>query len=247
MNTIAKAQGPAEITTLNTIMHRAGQAANDQAAQVTFADHTARKADNTIRRKIADLALFEIFLNGAGVPASGLFEDPQTWAGVTWGIVEAFKVWQLKNGYAIGSIIGRLSTVRMYAMLAGKAGTIPAEESILICSVEGYAHKEARHIDDKRRADGMRTRTGAKKAESVTIPADIADALKEQPNTPQGRRDALLMCLLLEHGLRVGEVGLLTAKNFDLKAGTLIFYRPKVSKTQTHELTANTREAASAY
>src|SRR5262245_5202493 len=127
-----------DIEQLNTIMREAGQAANVAAARVAFDDHTARKANNTIRRKIADLALFETFLTNVGVPAAGLFDNPQAWRGVTWGLVESFKAWQLKQGYAIGSINGRLSTVRTYAKLAAKAGAITAEESILIASVEGY-------------------------------------------------------------------------------------------------------------
>lgn len=55
------------------------------------------------------------------------------------------------------------------------------------------------------------------------------------------------MCLLLDHGLRVSEIAILTRKAFDMKAGTFTFYRPKVNKTQTHELTADTRKAAAAY
>jgi integrase len=38
----------------------------------------------------------------------------------------------------------------------------------------------------------------------------------------------LLMCLLLDHGLRVGEVVRLQVADVDLKAGELRFYRPKV-------------------
>lgn len=248
MKAIIKNRQPADLATMNNVMSQAGQAANQTAARRTFEDHTARKADNTIRRKIADLALFETFLNSAGVPAVGLYEDPRAWHGVTWGLVEAFKIWQLQQGYAIGSINGHLSTVRTYAKLAAKAGAITAQESILVSSVEGYANKEAKHIDDKRRAEGLNTRTGPKKSEAVSIPSDIADALKQQqPNTPQGRRDALLMCLLIDHGLRIGEIVILTAKNFDLNAGTFTFYRPKVNKTQTHELTKDSRRAAIAY
>ena len=78
-------------------------------------------------------------------------------------------------------------------------------------------------LDEKRRADGMQTRKGHKKAEAVTIPQDIAEALKQQPNTPQGRRDALIMCLLIDHGLRVSEIAILTRKAFDMKAGTFTF------------------------
>ena len=247
MKAIAKTQQPHELIRLNDIMHEAGQAANEQAARTTFARHVFGKAKNTERRKLAGLALFEQFLQSAGVPASQLYDNPHAWRGVTWGLVEAFKVWMLQEGYAIGSINDRLSTVRTYAELAAKAGAITADELRMIHSVKGYAHKEVKHIDDKRRADGLQTRVGAKKAEAVTIPADIAEALKNQPNTPQGRRDALLMCFLLEHGLRVGEVAILTRQNIDLKAGTFTFYRPKVNLTQTHELTPATRKAAAAY
>jgi integrase len=244
---------PAAIAQLNDIMHQAGQAANEAGARVAFADHTARKSDNTIRRKIADLALFETFLQSAGVPAVGLYDHPEAWRGITWGIVEAFRNWQLSQGYAIGSINGRLSTVRTFAKIAARAGAITGQESILIASVQGYTSKEARHVDEKRRADGMGTRKtnqagkARKKSEAVTIPEDIAQTLKAQPDTPQGRRDALIMCLLLDHGLRVSEIALFTRKTFDMKAGTFTFYRPKVNKTQTHTMTADTRNAARAY
>jgi integrase len=241
-------QDPAQLARLNDVMTQAGQAANEAAARVAFADHTARKAGNTIRRKIADLALFEEYLQSAGVPAIGLYDNPEAWRGITWGIVEGFKVWMLQRGYAIGSINGRLSTVRTFAKIAAKAGSITAQESILIASVQGYASKEAKHIDEKRRADGLQIRKGAKKAEAVTIPEDIAQVLKAQPGTTgQGRRDALIMCLLLDHGLRVSEIAILTRQAFDMKAGTFTFYRPKVNKTQTHTLTADTRNAARAY
>jgi integrase len=238
---------PQALAQMNDIMQQAGQAANQAAARVAFADHTARKADNTIRRKIADLALFETFLQSAGVPAVGLYDSPHTWRGITWGIVEAFRNWMLQQGYAIGSINGRLSTVRTYAKIAARAGAITPEESILIASVQGYRQAEAKHIDEKRRADGVQTRKGHKKAEAVTIPEDIAQALKQQPNTPQGRRDGLIMSLLLDHGLRVSEIALLNRQSFDLKRGTFTFYRPKVNKIQTHEMTADTRRAAGLY
>jgi len=103
---------------MNTIMQQAGQAANEAGARHAFEDHTARKATNTIRRKVADLALFETFLQSVGVPATGLYDNSQAWRGIMWGIVEAFRNWQLSQGYAIGSINGRLSTVRTYAKLA---------------------------------------------------------------------------------------------------------------------------------
>jgi len=40
------------------------------------------------------------------------------------------------------------------------------------------------------------------------------------------------MCLLLDHGLCAGEVAALTLGNFNLKAGTVVFWRDKVEKEQ---------------
>lgn len=71
--------------------------------------------------------------------------------------------------------------------------------------------------------------------------------LQNQPDTPQGRRDTLLMCLLLDHGLRCGEVARLMITDLDLKTGELIFYRSKVDLVQRHLLTADTFRAAKVY
>ena len=76
---------------------------------------------------------------------------------------------------------------------------------------------------------------------------DQAAALRQQPDTPQGRRDGLLLALLLDHGLRVGEVAGLQVTDLDLAVGELRFYRPKVDKIQTHTLTPAARRAARAY
>jgi hypothetical protein len=76
MNELTTNQDPQNLARLNDIMQQAGQAANEAAARVVFSDHTARKATNTIRRKIADLVLFETFLQSVGLPAAGLYDNP---------------------------------------------------------------------------------------------------------------------------------------------------------------------------
>lgn len=247
MNKAITTTDPAHLAELNDIMQQAGQAANEKAERAIFAMRETGKSRETLRRNRADIAVFENYLQSVGVPAVELYDNPQAWRGVTWALVEGFKAWQLGQGYAISSINIRLSTARMFAELAAKAGAITAQESILIASVKGYAPHEGKHVDETRKAEGMDTRRGAKKAEAVTIPEDVAQALKQQPDIPQGRRDAFVMCLLLDHGLRVGEIAILTRQAFDMKAGTITFYRLKVNKTQTHTLTADTRKAAAAY
>lgn len=225
----------------------AGQAANQAAGAGVFADYRGRKAANTLRRQAADLDLFGRFLADAGAPAGDLAADPQAWAGVTWGLVAAFVRWQLKAGYAVPSINVHLSTLKVYCNLAAQAGAITPGELALIRSVRGYQHKEQKHIDEQRAADGVDTRKGSKKADPVRLTLDQARALKNQPDTPQGRRDRLALCLLLDLGLRVGELAALTVDCFDLKAETLTFYRPKVDKVQTHELKNGCLAAARAW
>jgi len=80
------------------------------------------------------------------------------------------------------------------------------------------------------------------------VPDDIvAQLITPRDDTLQAKRDSLLMCLLFHHGLRISEAAILTRQVFDLKAGTITFYRPKVDLTQTHVMTPETRKAAAEY
>jgi len=237
-----------------TALALAGQAANKAAAAHVFADYRSRKAANTIRRQNAGLSLFAEFLaeelkdTGIRTPTGkALASVPEAWQGVTWGLVAGFQQWQLRRGYAVASVNVRLSTIKTYAKLALQAGTLEAGEFAMIHAVSGYSHKEAPRIDEAREAADLVTRLGEKKSEAVSLSSEQAAALKEQPNTPQGRRDRLIMCLLLDHGLRVGELADLTVSTLDLKARELRFHRPKVDKVQTHRLTADSLAAAQVY
>ncbi len=222
-----------------------GQVANTYASQNVFTDYQQRKAANTIRRQRGDLELFARYLAQAGVLVSvdDLMTNPVSWHGITYGLVDGFVRWMLQEGYAIGSLNVRLSTIKTYAKLVAKAGVLPPSEYALIKMVEGYSHKAGRNVDQTREV----IRKGEKKAEPVPITPEQAKALKTQPDTPQGRRDTLLMCLLLDHGLRCGEVEGLTVSSINLAEGTLTFYREKVDKIQIHQLTPETFRAALKY
>jgi integrase len=238
-------EGPEQALALSPFerLRLAGQAANRAAASGVFADYLSRRSENTLRRQRGDLRLFGEFLGEAGVTVDGdaLQEQARLWHGITWGIVEAYKQWMLGKGYAVGSVNVRLSTIKTYARLAFKAGVIPPDEHAQIRQVAGFSRKEAKRVNQKRDL----TRVGDKKAEATRLTPEQANALKnDQPDTPQGRRDALMMCLLLDHGLRCGEVALIKVEHVDLDDGVLHFYRPKVDKEQTHKLTADTLRAA---
>jgi integrase len=214
----------------------AAEAADRAAARAVFDRYRAALADETRRRQDADLACFTQYLTSAGASCGNLTHEPVSWSGISWGLVEAFVAWQLQEGYAVGSINVRLSTVKSYAKLAFKAGALSAESYAAIKVVSGYRHAAGRRVDKKRET----TRVGSKKAEPVSISPDQARQLKGAATG----RDRLLLCLLLDHGLRVGEVAILEAKHFNLRRGVLRFYRPKVDEQQQHRLSTDTAAAA---
>jgi integrase len=221
----------------------AGHAANQAAASHRIENYQMRRAAQTLRRQHSDLALFREFLHSINLNVGDLFTDPQAWEGVTWGLVEAFIQWQLKIGYALTTINVRFSTIKAYARLVMQAGVLQPQEYALIRSIKNYTHKEQRRIDQKR----PKTRLGPKKPDPVIISQGQARALKSQPNTPQGRRDALMMCLLLDHGLRVGELAAIKVDNIDINRGLLKFFRPKIGKEQIHRLSRDSLKAVRAY
>lgn len=238
----------------------AGQIANVIAAKHAFRDYRERKAVNTRNAQDHDLQVFAEYLKAIGLAAGNLVGDPQAWRGITWGIVIGFVRWQLTQDYAAGSVNRRLSTVKVYASLAAQAGEIETQALALINTVTGYSRKEAKRVDQERpatrkRVVRVRQENGlvqdvrrTKKASPVSLTLEQADALKAQPDDmPKGRRDGLIMALLLDHGLRASELCELQVGDFDLKRGTFTFFREKVDKAQTHRLQPAARQAAKKY
>jgi integrase len=223
----------------------AGAVADHYSRQNAFETYRAARSANTVRRQAIDLGLFARYLAAAHVARDGLtlFSDPEAWRGITAGLVEGFVAWQLQEGYAISSVNGRLATIKTYSRLAHKAGAISADMLVAMKHVEGYSHKDGRNID----AGRATTRKGSKKAAWVSLTAAQAVKLKRQPSTTLAGRDALLMYLLLELGLRCGEIAGLSAGSIDLAARTITFYREKVDKLQIHRLGEEAAAAAENY
>ena len=219
-----------------------GDQASTAAAYSRFNEYRSRRAQQTLRRQDADLLLFREYLQSAGVHTGELTSDAGAWRVVTWELIEAFISWQLQLGYALASINVRLSSIKTYSRLAMQVGTLTPQEYALIRAVQGFSNREQARIDQNRPVK----RIGWKKAAAVKISASEAAALKSQPDTPQGRRDALMMCLLLDQGLRVGELAALKVNDFDLAEGMLRFFRPKVDIEHVHRLTPATLAALNA-
>src|SRR5712692_3602011 len=89
-----------------------------------LADQVA--AQDTIRRHRADLDLFAYYLRTipGAIEIGDLYNDPFAWSALSKGLVEGFVIWQRTEGYAIGSINMRVSTVKLYCKLAQGAGAL---------------------------------------------------------------------------------------------------------------------------
>lgn len=229
----------------------AGQAADVAAAARVFVDYRSRKSRNTLARQHTGLCAFARFADATlhvEIDVEDLETKPSSWSGITAGLVEACAKWLLIEGYALGTVNGHLSTLKTYVRLAGRAGAVPADQVSRVLSLRGYSRREGQYLDERRLAGGLRTRNGAKKADPRLLSVGQAQQLlRASRDTPQGRRDRLLLALLLEHGLRAGEVALLEVTSLDLGSQKLRFYRPKVAKNQVHRLTTTSAAAAAAY
>lgn len=226
----------------------AGQAADVAAGRNALQRYRAGLSDQTRRAQDADFRRWAAYLAAVGVAGADCLwaEDVACWDGVTWGLVEGFVSWQHAEGYSAATVARALSTVRSYVAQAARAGVISPEALRLVETVQAPAPRSraARNLDAAR---PVARRPEAKKAEHTPITRAQARVLKQGPDTPEGRRDALFMCLLLDHGLRVSEVADLKVSDLDLAAGLMRFYRRKVHKRQTHALSLDTRRAARRY
>ena len=225
-----------QTTTNTTNLIAFGLEANLSAERAIFTLYQNRRPANTQRAQRAGLALFAEYMNSYSIATGDLYADPQAWQGITWGLVEGLREWLLLQGYSMKTINDRVSTVKVYMSLANQANIIPDSEIIRLQHLKGFTRKESVDMDHKRAGQGLATRVGNKKAHAVRITEEQARALKTPQDSPQGRRDALLMCLLLDHGLRVSEVAALAIENINLETKQMTFYRQKTGKVSRHNL-----------
>lgn len=175
----------------------------------TFSTYHQTIAVNTLARQRNDLARLATFLTSQGIPVTGeqLLHQPNSWSQVTAVHLQTFIEHQLAQNFTPSTVNVRLATLRRYARLAYEAGVLEAERVREITAVSNLP------IDGTKKS----TRRGHKKAAPILLTNEDAAYLKSpQTDHPQARRDALLFCLLLDHGLRASEAAALTWRHIEL-------------------------------
>jgi len=231
-------------------LHRLRDAADNAAAQTAFSRFQEGCAAQTrFARYLARCGVLESAPDAGPVLdafARDLLTQPVLWELLSPGLVELFRQWLLDHSYAIARTNRALATLKTYAGLAFQARVLLEATYQQISLVKTTNRKQCRNIDEAR----VQTRLRQKDA-PIEIRREQARTLKRlddvTPDTPVRRRDWLLLCLLLEHGLRVGEVADLLVSSINLNDRTLNFYRHKVDKTQPDRLTRDTLTAARTY
>jgi integrase len=236
---------------------QASRMADEAIRATTFARYQAKIAAQTRRRQRADLALWTTFLidvveypQRQGKRSGGLIKEllllhltlyrlqvmawmtePQAWEGITFGLVEMFKQWQLHMGYRIGAVNVRTATVRKYIGLAAEAGVISREYYAVVKEMAPLIdHQEGLHIDEQRAVKSV----GRKKANPTELTSEQVERLiSAQPPTPQGSRDSFLLVLLFHYILRAEEAAHLKLSNYNRRTGRLTFYRSKTDNFTT--------------
>jgi integrase len=213
---------------------KAGKIADAALTQSAFELYRSDLSPNTLKRHDASLRLYLRYLREAiglypeSDPAPDLAGNPFAWRDTTAGIVMGFREWLLKLGYASGSIGVHLSCIRTYCAISASAGAIDERDALRISILRASSGMRAKRRDKNREVK----RRGHKKENWIRLTRADVDRIMtvEFPNEAETARARMIVMILDELGIRVGELANLTVS--DLDGDILHVYREKTDLNQ---------------
>ena len=257
-----------EIEQYDDSLRHAGVAAERAYRPHIFANYQVKKSEATRQAQQNDLKLFSRYLSSCGLQrnAEALYNDPNAWNGMNYALLEGFRAWLYyeqpeqedgkRHGFTVRSVKRRLSTIRTYSQLAYKSGVLSMEDYQRIQLVETDSYGDGVNIDEQRKKMKITTHLIERKNVNTVVRQPQASQLKKTRTGYQSarvhdqllqERDELLMCLLIEHGLRVSEIVNLNVSSIDLQEKTLHVKRSKTYSQGTLKLMQGTYAAAIRY
>lgn len=223
--------------TTQPVIANASAHADRLIKQNALAMYRAGLAANTITAQRNDLDRWAQFVTEQTATNCDWRDCLACWQPVTHGLVTVFVAW-MAGRYATATTNRALATIKEYSRLAASAGHLQPEQYTLIANVKGLHGGNARN---------HKVRASAKKAQWTAMTADQRGALRTKPDTPQGRRDAVIVEVLLGLGVRVSELQSLTIGDIDLSSQTMRITRHKTNTVQTLRLHNGVLAAITAY
>lgn len=231
------------MTTLAHLSKRARLA----AAESAFAAHFATVAPATEASHRDALKRFCAFTAEQGVKLDPvrMHTTPSLWQGVTGDLLSAFQGELMEAGYAPRTINRMVSHLRVYLRLCAQAGVISQDDYLRAQHAKAIRKRGAEQLRAARVAAGDAPRLGrAKEIHANITEAQAAVLLNEHPGTPRGRRNRLLMHLLLHHGLRESEAAALDWRDVGMREIGMRDIVIKRSKTLSEARVQMTYETA---
>jgi integrase len=224
--------------------------------QERFSNYRKRLSSHTIRSQNIVFDRFVDFLiesgncsncglaNNRDILRDLIAANPTTWGSFNSTVIKAYVNWLELRGYSVSSINLSIVVIKKYLKIAFQSGIIPKAEWKLISNIKNISEKDAIELDEKRVNQNIPVKIGKKRPLSrLVLTKQQVEQLKSFPiDTYGGRRAKLIMCLLLDQGLRAEEIGLLRTENIDIRAGTMYIERPGTEKQQ-YKLTHDTIQA----
>ncbi|GCE18571.1 tyrosine-type recombinase/integrase [Dictyobacter kobayashii] len=200
------------------------------------------RTKETLRRQQHDISLFQNFLHEKGIEAKNMASSLNPWKNISSKILQEYIQWQLEKGYALQSITIHLATVKVYCRLACKAEILDLETLKQIEKIKGFQKGSSNFVGHRKI-----TRIGLKKETAANLTDKDVDRLKNQPDTVQGHRDSLIICLLLDQGLKRTELANLRREDVDLANGKITTYKSRKKEANIIDLSKDTLNALEKY
>ena len=224
-----------------------------------FQNYRQNLSKNTINSQKRSLNIFQDYLGDIGFAKSNdkqfddikeILTEPSGWRIISREIIEKFVEWLLNRGFAISSINLIITHIRKYAKLAFQDGVIAKGIWEQIKEIKNIYGERAEIFEKERENKYIPSpknpshRVGRRKIQrSINITEEKAKKLKSFPSDNEfGRRANLIMCLLLDQGLKSKDLDCLRYELVDMDLKVFYLERSNRGK-QPHLMTNDTFKA----
>lgn len=232
----------------NSITNAEGYTAFEAVINNPFLKNIMGKSESTIIRHLHELESFGKFLAEIKGGEAQSMQQASHWYGITAKDIEDYKQYLiLVKGFRTTTVSQVIYIIKSYARVAYDAGSISIEELTHINHIKGIKGSEAVHIDEKRQKTADRDRHNIGGNVTTLTKKQINSLKYQHPETLQGKRDALLFCILLDHGLRISDAINLTMDNIDMDSHMMTVHTKKTGVTLNLAMTDDVYNAFCEY